>query len=255
MARLALDDAAWTSAWRHRSTGEKAFLALGLLGVAVTARQPAVAALVALVAVAVALAGARVPVRTYLGALAAPVSFVALSAVSVAVAVGPGVVDPLWSWGPVAVTRGTLDRAIEVSARSCAAMAALTLLATTTPVTDLLDGLRRLRVPGVVVDVAGLVYRMLFTLLDTARGVREAQSARLGYTCGRTARRSLGLLASSVLAQSFVRAHRLEAGLAGRGGGGSLRTVVTPRPVSRAFVSLSALLLSGLVAVSVAVGR
>ncbi len=255
MARLALDDAAWTSAWRHRSTEEKAFLALGLLGVAVTARRPEVAALVAFVAVAVALAGARVPTRTYLGVLAAPVSFVALSAVSVAVTVGSRAVDPLWSWGPVAVTDGTLDRAVEVSVRSGAAMAALALLATTTPVTDLLEGLRRLRVPAAVVDVAGLVYRMLFTLLDTARGVREAQSARLGYTSGRSARRSVGLLASSVLAQSFVRAHRLEAGLAGRGGGGSLRTVATPRPVSRGFVSLSAVLLSSLALVSVVAGR
>ncbi|WP_223179091.1 cobalt ECF transporter T component CbiQ [Phycicoccus endophyticus] len=184
MARLAVDDAAWASRWRSRSTEEKALLALGLLLIAVTTGSAPVVTAVALLAVGCALAGARVPWRTYLRVLLAPAAFVLLGAASVAVTVGDGSTGAVWSAGPVAVTDETLGRALHVLGRSLAATSAMALLATTTPVVDLVAGLRRLRVPDAVVDVAELTYRMLFLLLDTAATVREAQAARLGYSGG-----------------------------------------------------------------------
>ena len=39
MAHLAIDEAAWSSAWRSRAVGEKAALALGPLAVAMVARD------------------------------------------------------------------------------------------------------------------------------------------------------------------------------------------------------------------------
>lgn len=256
MARLALDEAAWTNAWRGRSAAEKSVLALGLLVVAVTASRPVVAMTVLAVAVVVALVGARVPARTYLKAVAAPIAFVALGAVSVAVTIGAGTPSAaLWSLGPVSVTPATLARAVEVSTRSFAAMAALMLLATTTPVSDLLTGLRRLRVPEAIIDIAALIYRMLFTLLDAVASIREAQAARLGYASGRSARHSLGHLGAAVLRQAWSRARRLEDGLAGRGYTTSLRTLAVQRPVSVPFVLASSALVVILAGWSVVMSR
>lgn len=247
MARLAIDEAAWSNAWRARSTGEKAMLALGLLAVAVSARSVLVAAAVLVLAVGAALAGARVPARTYLRAVAAPASFVILGAASIAVTWGSGVPDARWSFGWIGVTDRGLDQALLVLVRALAATSALALLATTTPMSDLLTGMRRLRLPEVVIDVAGLVYRMLFTLLDTLGGIREAQAARLGYASGRAARRSLGMLGAAVLVQAWTRARRLEDGLAGRGYTTSLRTLAVAKPVSVPFV-----LVSGVVVIALA---
>lgn len=239
MARLAIDEAAWSNAWRTRSTAEKAVLALGLLAVAVTARSAPVALAVLVLAVGAALAGARVPARTYLRAVAAPASFVILGAASIAVTWGSTVPHARWSWGPIGITDAGLHQALLVLVRALAATSALTLLATTTPMSDLLTGMRRLRLPEVVIDVAGLIYRMLFTLLDTLAGIREAQAARLGYASGRAARRSLGMLAAAVLVQAWTRARRLEDGLAGRGYTTSLRTLAVATPVSIPFVLAS----------------
>lgn len=238
MAGLAVDEAAWENAWRTRSTAEKSVLALGLLSVSVTARDPLVPLVVLAVSVVAALVGARVRARTYLLAVSAPAVFVALGAVVVAVSVGTDTpVDALWSLGPLSVTPRSLETAGLVASRSAGAMAALMLLATTTPVDDLLSALRRLRVPEVVVDVAGLVYRMLFSLLDAAVAIREAQAARLGYASGPTARRSLGHLASAVLRRAWVRAARLEDGLTARGYETSLRTLSAARAVSPVFIA------------------
>ncbi|MBM6404210.1 cobalt ECF transporter T component CbiQ [Phycicoccus sp. CSK15P-2] len=244
MARLAIDDAAWGNRWRTRSTGEKALLALGLLLVAVTTREPGVSAAVLVVAVTCALAQARVPWRTYLRVVLAPATFVVLGAASIAVTVGSGTGDAVWSAGPVAVTEATLARAAEVLGRSLAATSAMALLATTTPLVDLVAGMRRLRVPEAVVDVAEVMYRFVFLLLDTLATVREAQASRLGYGGGRAARRSLGMLASTVFVRAWTRAQRLEDGLAGRGGTGSLRTLAADRPVSVPFVLVSGAVLA-----------
>lgn len=252
MARLALDDAAWSSSWRSRSTAEKAILALGLLAVAATSPAPVVSLCVLAVAMSAALLAARVPVRTYALALVGPAAFVALGALVIALHIGTVPDDAVWSWGPLSTTRESLALAGSVTTRSIAAFSALLLLAMTTPMSDILAGLRRLRVPEVLIDIAGLIYRMLFSLLGAAATILEAQRGRLGYSSGPASRRSLGALGGAVLAQSWSRARRLEAGLAGRGYCGSLRTLSTARPVSVPFVSAALLVVAALAALSVA---
>lgn len=225
-------------------------LSLGLLLVATTSSGPLVSLAVLTVAVLVALLAARVPPRTYLFALLAPAGFVLLSAVVIAVHLGD-VPGARWSWGPFAVTDASLRAAVDVAVRSIASFSAVLLLAMTTPMSDVLTGLRRLRVPEVLIDIAGLIYRMLFSLLGSATAIMEAQRARLGYASGRAARRSLGGLAGAVLTQAWNRARRLEAGLAGRGYDGLLRTLSVARPVSVPFVVLSVLVVAALAAASI----
>jgi cobalt/nickel transport system permease protein len=253
LARFALDEAAWSGPWRLRSTGEKALLSLGLLTVAATSRSLWVSLVVLAVAVSTALFAARVPKRTYALAVVGPMTFVAVGAIPIALTFGgrPTDVDVLASLGPVSLTSTGLYAAAAVAVRSAAAMAAMTLLAATTPMVDLLAGLRRLRVPEVLVDIAGLVYRMLFTLMDSVLAVREAQAARLGFVDGRTARRSMGLMAGSVLGRAWQRSRRLEEGLRGRGYAGSLRTLPRETVVSVPFMAVSGLIVTALAATSI----
>lgn len=250
MARLALDDAAWNSRWRTRSTAEKSLLSLGLLLVAVTATGPLVSLVVLAVSAVIALGWARVPVRGYAVALLAPAFFVLPGTLVVAIHLGPAASNAAWSSGPFWATRESLLLAGTVAMRSVAAFSALLLLAATTPMTDVLSGLRRVRAPEVLVDIAGLIYRMLFSLLDAVSAIMEAQRARLGYSSGRAARRSMGRLGGAVMLQAWRRAQRLEAGLAGRGYTGSLLTLRESRPVSTPFVLTSVGIVGVLAAVS-----
>jgi cobalt/nickel transport system permease protein len=90
-------------------------------------------------------------------------------------------------------------------------------MATTTPMSGLMPALGRLRVPGAVIEVASVVYRLLFVLLDSLRTIREAQTARMGYSSWRRSYRSSGALAAAVLTRSWDRARRMQEGLTGRG--------------------------------------
>lgn len=247
--RLTLDDAAWSSPWRTRSTLEKAVVCMGLLLVAATTTSLVVAGLVGGSAVALAVV-ARVPVRTWLGAMLGPLVFIVIGAVTIAVTLGPG---DLITWGPLGVDDGSASRAALVASRALAATSAMILLAATTPMVDLLAGLRRARVPEVAIDIAAVTYRLIFSLLDAAGSISAAQAGRLGYANGRAARRSVGLLAASVLVRAWEQARRLEEGLAGRGGVGAV-PLVPARAVSTPFVVVGAMMVLSLAALSLRVG-
>ncbi|MGY1608282.1 MULTISPECIES: cobalt ECF transporter T component CbiQ [unclassified Geodermatophilus] len=240
MTGLAVDDAAWASAWRTRSPLDKLLLCVGLVVCALVLPAWPGSVLVGLTAVVLALGPARVPARTFGRAVRWPSAFVAVGALTAVVSVDGGGLG----WAP-----GAAARAGELVGHSVAGGAAVLLLATTTPVSDLLPALRRLRVPAAVLEVAGVTYRMLFVLLESLRTIREAQTARMGHSSLRRSYRSSGVLAAAVLTRSWERARRMQEGLAGRGMETGLQVLPESRPSSPAFLAATAAGLAALVAV------
>ncbi|CCQ15057.1 Cobalt ABC transporter, inner membrane subunit CbiQ [Rhodococcus sp. AW25M09] len=247
---MSVDNAAWSSAWRDRAVSDKALLSLGLVICALLLPVWPGSVIVTAVALGCSIFGARTPVRLLFGALRAPAVFVALGAVSIAVTV---TTEPHFALG---VGQAGLVRAGEVTLHAVAGTTSVLLLAMSTPMVDILDGLRRWRVPSVCVDIAALMYRMLFILLDSVGTIRQSQAARLGYSSPRRAMASTGSLTASVLLKSWDRAYRLDAGLAGREFGTETRTLRTDRPSSRWFVLVSLVGFVAIVALSTApIGR
>jgi cobalt/nickel transport system permease protein len=234
---LAIDDAAWSSAWRRRSPGDKVLLCLGLVGCALVLPAWPGSLLVGLTAVVLALGPARVPARTFGRAVRWPLAFIVTGALTAVVQVdGDGI-----GWAPdAAATGGSLI------GHATAGSAAVLLLATTTPMSDLLPALRRLHVPAAVVEVASVTYRLLFVLLESLRTIREAQTARMGHSSWRRSYRSSGALAAAVLTRSWDRARRLQDGLAGRGMEEGLRVLPEVLPSSRVFVAATLAGLAGI---------
>ena len=237
MTGLAIDDAAWSSAWRLRSPGDKVLLCLGLVVCALVLPAWPGSLLVGLTAVGLALGPARVPARTFGRAVRWPLTFIVTGALTAVVQVdGDGI-----GWAPgAAATGGSLV------GHAIAGSAAVLLLATTTPMSDLLPALRRLHVPAAVVEVASVVYRLLFVLLESLRTIREAQTARMGHSSWRRSYRSSGALAAAVLTRSWDRARRLQEGLAGRGMEEGLRVLPEVLPSSPVFVAATLAGLAGI---------
>jgi len=240
---LAIDDAAWASAWRRRSPADKLLVSGGLVLSALLLPVWPGSVLVGLTAVVLALGPARVPARTFGRAVRAPLAFIAIGAVTTVVQVGDGV-----GWAPDAGAQ-----AGALVGHGAGGSAAVLLLATTTPMSDLLPALARLRVPAAVIEVASVTYRMLFVLLTSLTAIREAQTARMGYAGVRSSYRSSGVLAAAVLTRSWDRARRLTDGLAGRGLEAGLRVLPETLPSSRRFVAGTVAGLAALAAVSLAV--
>ncbi len=241
-AMTTVDRIAHTNRWRGRSLAEKVVLALGLLVVALAFPPWPTAAAVLAVAATAAIVGAGVAPRTWALVMAAPLGFVVTGAATLLVTIGAD--------GVGLAPNGFADAA-GLTLRAGAAAAALLLLAFTTPASDLVAGLARLRLPTELVELALLVYRFLFVLSDTFAAMHAAQEARLGHVGWRRRIRSSGALAANLLPRALDRAHRMEAGLMARGwDGGALRVLTPRRPATVAglagvVATLAALVLLG----------
>jgi cobalt/nickel transport system permease protein len=251
MKGLTIDAAAWASPWRRRSPGDKVLLAGGLVLCALLLPVWPGSLLVALSAIGIALGPGGVAGGALARSARPALVFIVLGAVSIAITWRTGGAPGTGGWGPT-VTRASLTQSVQTTAHALAGTSAMLLLATTTPMSDLLAWARRRGVPEAVVDVAGLVYRLLFVLLATATAVRAAQAARLGYATRRAALRSAAALTAAVLTRAWSRARRLEDGLAGRGLEGPMRVLEDARPSSPRFVRASLGTLAAVVAITLA---
>ncbi|MFF9768386.1 cobalt ECF transporter T component CbiQ [Streptomyces sp. NPDC053086] len=245
---LPIDAAAHSSRWRRRHPVDKAVLGLGLTALAVSLPPWPGAALVLVTALTVLLGPAGVPGRRLWRAYRVPLGFCLTGAATLLVQVGgPDGFVSLAEDGPV--------RAGELLLRTSAASLGVLLFAFTTPMSDLLPWLVRAGVPAPVVDVAMVMYRMSFLLLDSVRRIREAQAARLGHTTRTAAWRSLAGLGAVAFVRAFDRAARLQTGLAGRGYDGTLRVLTPEARVSARFTAASLALLAALAALTFVLER
>ncbi|MFD6461348.1 cobalt ECF transporter T component CbiQ, partial [Streptomyces roseolus] len=227
---------------------EKAVLGFGLTLCAVCLPPWPGAPLVAAATLAVLLGPAGVPGRPRWRAVRIPRGVCVTGAGPRRVSVGgPG---GLVAWAPDGPAH-----AGELLLRTASASLGVLLFAFTTPVSDVLPRLVRAGVPAPVVDVALVMYRIVFLLLDAQGKVRQAQAARLGATTRAAVWRSLAGLGATSFVRAFDRAQRLQSGLAGRGYDGTLRVLLPEAPVSRPFLAATGGLLAGLVALALVLER
>jgi len=125
----------------------------------------------------------------------------------------------------IGLTGPGLKEAVRLFFKALGCVSCLYFLSLTTPMVELLSLLRKLKVPKLMVELMGLVYRFIFVLMDMADTMYTAQSARLGYATVESGYRSLSGLASSLFIRSYKRAQDLYSALESRGYNGELNVL------------------------------
>jgi len=192
------------------------------------------------------------PLRTARGAfLAVPFMLAALPLVFTR----PG--DPLGTLplGPVTLTISGqgLREFTTIALKSWVSVQAALLLAFTTPFHDLVEGLRQLRLPRIMVAIISFMYRYLAVLAGEASRMSRARAARsaVGEAAPRTSIRwraaVTGHMVGSLFLRSYERSERIYAAMQARGFDGELRSMAGPslaRPSLVAFAALVAALVA-----------
>lgn len=207
--------------------------ALGLLVLSLTLPFPGSLAVLAVV-VPVSLVGARVPLSVYLRVMAVPAGFIVIGSASLLVGV------TIHSGGVRFALAHDPSAALRLMLRAFAAASCLNFLALTTPSSEWLPLLRKLGVPGVVVDLMTLIYRLLFVFAERLAAMETAQAGRLGYATMRNTLRSSGLIGANLFVRAMVRARRMEIGIAARCHSDEVLTLLPGRKASRAALALVA---------------
>jgi len=214
-----IDRSAHTNRWRRLPTAEKALFALGMMAAALVASHWLVLLAVFSLTLVVTLLGARIAWRDVRNAARVPLGFIALSTLAQLVTLhfGGG-----WPQLGLATSEAALH-GLFIGMRSTTCVAALLFLALTTPLSSILDLLRRAGLSRDLSDIALLMLRMVWLLLDCLDAGWRSQVNRLGHCGWKRSIRSSGSLAVALLPRVLSRAQRLNDGLASRGFTGDLR--------------------------------
>ncbi|MCK7484444.1 MAG: cobalt ECF transporter T component CbiQ [Bacillus subtilis] len=123
------------------------------------------------------------------------------------------------------ITSNSLDQAANVFLKALASVSCLYFLVLTTPLTDIIHVLRKLKLPELFLELMELIYRLIFILLETAQKIYNSQNSRLGYSSLKNSFKSLGYLISNLFTLSFHRANQLFISLESRGYSGSINVL------------------------------
>jgi len=134
----------------------------------------------------------------------------------------------LWIWH-LTLYEGGIGKGLEIASRIIGGMATLLFFSLTTPLPELMRAARFFRVPPVLVELALIMYRYIFLLLEEGGRIRNAQKARLGFTGFRNGLRSSSILGGMLVLRTYDRAERSFAAMRCRG----YRGVLTAAPPGR----------------------
>jgi len=122
----------------------------------------------------------------------------------------------------IGVTKTGIIYSLNLLFKALGAASCLYYLSLSTPFAEIMNVLRMMRVPKLLTEIMGLVYRYIFLLYETTELMMVAQKSRLGYSGVSSCYHSLAALASMVFIRSFRRTDRLYKALEARCYGGEL---------------------------------
>lgn len=186
------------------------YVVLAALGLTVTA--PSRLAQVIAAAVFLGLAVDAVGI-TPLRWLSVPVLFLG-PGLAIILITTPG--QTLLGVGPLSITDGGVETALDTLVRSASSIAVLGFLIASTPISTVIATLRQAGLPAVLVELLLYVYRAIATVFVEAERMQTAAKARVGYYNRRATLRTTKLLASTLFLRTIDRVTNLDEAMRAR---------------------------------------
>jgi cobalt/nickel transport system permease protein len=201
-----LEDIAQTNGLREVNTYLKLIAGLGAILLCLLSTSFIAPLFIAIVLSGAILFLAKIDARTYGELFIVPFSFAVMSVAVIILLSGGG--EVYWNWNPLpwfslSITSESINEGFFVFCRVIGGMSALIFIAITTPMTDLFIVMRQLRIPEVVLDLAMIIYRNIFMIMDQLVQTYRAQVMRLGYGSFRESIQSFATMCGSVFIASW----------------------------------------------------
>lgn len=222
---LMLDTLAAHSGLRRVSPGLKTVFSVGVLLLCVGAADVVVGVSVALSMILLIWRLCGVPLGRILQLLRLPLAFLTVSCLVILLNFTTEPIG-LWhlslgsSW--ICITQESLNRTITLFFQAMGAVCCLYFLSTSTPMPQLIEVMRKCRMPELMIELMYLIYRYLFVLQDVQWQMTAAASARLGYNGWRRSVTTVGRISGALLAASFRRSSACFDAMEARGYNGRL---------------------------------
>jgi len=160
---------------------------------------------------------------------------------------------PIGAWTLTASVEG-LERFVSVALKSWLSVQAAIVLASSTPFPELLQAMRAVGIPRLLVGMFGLMWRYTFVLVDEALRLMRARAARSGVSgvsAGSRSRvreggsllwraRVTGGMAGNLFLRAFERSDRIYVAMLSRGYDGEVRALPLPSLTGGGWLALAA---------------
>ena len=225
---IVIDKLCYNSRLRYVNAGEKFIFAVLTLLACVISRSIAVACIVLAVTGILTVKKGGIPFPRYLHFMTVPLVFLFFSTLAIVLNFSRTPLDLFaWKIGSVWLTgsRASLLYAIQLILTALASVSCLYFLSFNTPMPDILNVLRVMRCPRIIIELMLLIYRYIFVLLEIASNLRTAQNSRLGNKDYRTSLKSFGALASALFIRAIKKSNALYDAMESRCYDGTIRVL------------------------------
>ena len=202
---LIIDKLSYQSKLRYMNAGEKFLFSVATLVLCIVGRSVMICLPVLALMSLLTVWKGGIPLRRYLKLLTIPLLFLLVNSLILGLSIRQTPLEVFAvSFGNWYLTASweTLRYAVQIFVTAMAAVSCLYFLSLNTPMTDILNELRKLHVPGLIIELMLLIYRYIFVLLEVAGNILTSQNSRLGNRDFKTSCKSFGGMVSVL----FVRA-------------------------------------------------
>lgn len=236
---ITIDKLCYHSRLRYENAGEKFAFAIITLIICVMSRSIAVAGIVLLTTGILTIFKGGIPVSRYLHFLMLPLTFLILSTLAIVFNVKDTPLDlfavSIGDWYLTA-SKEALFYALQLIATALSAVSCLYFLSFTTPMTDILEVLRKLRCPKLLIELMLLIYRFIFLLLTIASAISTSQDSRLGNKDYKTSLKSFAALGSVLMIRAVSRSNKLYDAMESRCYDGTLHVLSETQPPKKPVI-------------------
>lgn len=159
----------------------------------------------------------RVPRQQILIFLMAPAWATCLVVAGMSIGFGT---TPLLHIGSLVVTVEGLKEGIAAAARVACDMAWMAALFLTTPFSEQILVLKRVRIPEVLLDTLAFMYRYVFLLWDEFVRMKTSAQARGGFSSRRRSMQTLSRIVAQIFLRAYDRSAQIHLSMQARGGAG-----------------------------------
>lgn len=207
-----LEDIAQESRIRDVNPAVKLILGLGCILICISSGSFLTPLAIALSISLVTIFIGGVNVRFYLKLLLIPLGFAILSVLVIVFMRNSG--DVIFSYNifglfTLTVTKGSINEGLLIFSRVFGGMCSLFFISLTTPATETFALAKRCRIPEFIIELAMLIYRFIFILIEQAEMIYSAQVMRLAYGRKKGSIESFGMLAGALFINSWESGERL----------------------------------------------
>lgn len=240
---MMIDKLAYSSPWRYKSTYLKSCFAIGTLITCVAVRSFVVSLFILAIMGCLTVKYSGASLLRYTKMMLWPFTFLILGTIAILIDFADepiGFLHIAIGSKYLVITMYTVIYAARLILVSLASVSCLYFLILTTTMLDLMDMLRRLHCPWLIIELMTLIYRFIFVLLDSALAITTAQNCRLGNKDMKTSIQSMGNMLATLLVQAIRKSSVLFDAMEARCYDGRIHALPESRPAAKREIVLVA---------------